>query len=161
VAVPRLNRRVSRYWERIKTAEAEADACWSEWAGKTKTALDAILATFFMGMIGAGLARQYQTSRAHDIALGLGGLAEKSVAVGPYLFGAVAVAVLWALLLVRWLRYMGWTRLLAMPYLLFLCALGWVLPRKLPEGADWLVLFLLQLPVVLTVGRRAHKRAPS
>jgi hypothetical protein len=159
-ALVKLGGWVSHSWRRIKDAEAEADACWADWVGKTTEAiLDTVVAVYFIGMTAAGLARQYQTKSASELAFGASAGSGAVLTSCLYLLGAALIIGVWALLLVRWLRYMGWARVLAIPYLVFLCAMAWLFPQKLPEGLDWLGLLLLQSPIVVTVARRVHERA--
>jgi hypothetical protein len=66
----------------------------------------------------------------------------------------------WIYAYVRWFRWIGWPRLWAVPFvLLILCPSAWLFAQRFRPGIDWLLLLLLQSPIMVLFVLRVRSKA--
>lgn len=82
------------------------------------------------------------------------------IRVASFTLFACAVVAFWVFGLMRLFRKSGWARWIVLPYvLLILCPAEWLASRRMEPGGDFMMLFVLQLPVVIACSiRRIRNR---
>ena len=120
-------------------------------------ALDALLCSTSIAFVVLGLARAWQSngSGMYDdfTHLYVGNLTFRWV-------WTILVVAAWIYTFSRWFRYIGWSRLWALPFVLLILCLGaWVFAQRVRPGIDWLFLLLLQSPIMVLFILRVRSKA--
>jgi hypothetical protein len=72
----------------------------------------------------------------------------------------VALVSVWIYAFVRWFRWIGWPRIWAVAFvILILCPVAWVFAQRFRPGIDWVLLLLLQSPIMVLFILRVRARA--
>jgi hypothetical protein len=79
--------------------------------------------------------------------------------VAIFIVGELALVAFWIFGLMRFFEKIGWARWIVFPFvLLVLCPVEWLASRKMEPGADFMLLFALQLPIVIAYSVRRIQR---